>query len=315
MRKLLLPFLLLPLLLAAAQAQLWGPVPLGTASGGGGGGGGYAGPGDVVSGAAGAYSCGAAYSVAYAAGTGGLCDLQRSSDSATCTIKAATSGTADLTGTYCSGATVSSFCGASGGHCLVVDFIDQSGNSRTMISTFAGTSYPLLVFNYTNSLPCVQFASSAWAATAVFSMPNTSQPQTMSIVTLTAGTGAGTPPNYMTARDNGGNVGPSIYAPTSTTVAAYAGNELGPVTVTAALHAVLAVYDGTSSVLNVDGAETTGDVGTQVTATEVSLSSDVVGTSGTFGDQTVCEALIYFSGFSSGQRSSMNSNQHSRWGF
>src|SRR4051812_47838038 len=52
----------------------------------------FSGPGDAVSGALAFWSCSRAYTAAYASGNGNACDIQRTSDSATCTTKFASNG-------------------------------------------------------------------------------------------------------------------------------------------------------------------------------------------------------------------------------
>jgi hypothetical protein len=102
----------------------------------------YQGPGDIVSGATYFWSCTRGYTAAYASGGGNACDVQRISDSKTCTIVLTASGFADMTTTYCNSATqsVPTFC-ALANDCGFTKIYDQTSNGNVVTQTLASTRY------------------------------------------------------------------------------------------------------------------------------------------------------------------------------
>ena len=112
----------------------------------------YQGPGDVVTGAIGFWSCGRAYNSTYAASAGNLCDVVLTTGgAAACTIKAATNGQADLAGSYCAGSTTLATACAAG--CSISKMYDQTGTGHNAVQA-ALAVMPPLILNALNGLPC-----------------------------------------------------------------------------------------------------------------------------------------------------------------
>lgn len=90
----------------------------------------YVGLGDIVSGAAGYYDCTFAYSGTYASSNGKMCQVTRASDSHTCDILSATSGSQGNTGNCSTGGdngqTLTAFLTSTTGTWTIA--YDQSGN-------------------------------------------------------------------------------------------------------------------------------------------------------------------------------------------
>src|SRR5262245_58110091 len=124
----------------------------------------FTGPGDAVSGAVVYWSCSRAITSAYAAGGGNACDIQRTSDNATCTTKFATNGFLDVTTAYCSSntQTITQFCNAT--TCGASKMYDQTGSNNCNSGTnpcdvvqTTQASQPTLNLSCLNSKPCLQF--------------------------------------------------------------------------------------------------------------------------------------------------------------
>lgn len=151
--------LLAALLLFAAPA--WAQVPL-TGAGKAGALVTYQGLGDLSLGTFIFYrSCSRAFTASYAAGAGALCEVTRTSDNATCTIKAAVSGFADLTTAYCSGntQTIVQFCNAT---TCGVDKRTNQANPGTFDDVQAtAANRPSLTFSGIGSLPAMTFAAAS----------------------------------------------------------------------------------------------------------------------------------------------------------
>ena len=118
---------------------------------------GYTGPGDVFNtGQTGFYSCARAYNAAYAAATGNMCDVViTSTGTAACTIKAATTGFADLAGTYCAASTNLATACAAG--CSVTKVYNQvnPGTCDQIQATLASMPLLLLSSTPTGTLPAI----------------------------------------------------------------------------------------------------------------------------------------------------------------
>ena len=95
----------------------------------------------------------------------------------------------------------------------------------------------------------------------------------------------------------------------------YAGSVSAAVTANDnAFHAANSVFNGSSSILMVDGSDTTGLVaGAGSIANPISVGDDGGGAS--FMTGYVAEVGIWSTAFSGTNRTNINSNQHSYWGF
>jgi hypothetical protein len=209
----------------------------------------FQGPGDIVGSAVFYWSCTIAYTAAYAAAHSSACALQRTSDSATCTMNFATNGVADTTvGTPCAGATVASFCNAT--TCNVTGMSDQTGNGWTASSVLGP---PTLGFNTLGTCPSVFFTNSGQGGERNLGITANPQPFTgVAIINLSTTTGTGgdlTWSQNMTANTVTGNftVNP--------------GTPLNAAFTTGTRYAFIGVANGTSSSININGPQTTGGAG------------------------------------------------------
>jgi hypothetical protein len=245
----------------------------------------YEGPGDIVASAAAWWGL-RAYSDATIGDA--AVRLRRSSDNAEQNFATIADGGLDL-------AAISTFKGAA--NLFVVNLFDQTGNARHFEQTTAA-SQPALILSGIGSLPIVRFSTgSEFMYTGV---DFGAQPFTHS---------------FVCKRTSGlsliGTTGAQVYTGYKTNeifMAAGAG-EIG-VTVTGGIyHAVQAVYSGVSSDLNVNGSANSVSPGTNahVTAFQFNTNFDLVA--------DVAELGVWSVAFSSGQSSSMSSNQRTYWGF
>jgi hypothetical protein len=150
----------------------------------GGGGGSYSGPGDVISGASGFFSCSRVYNLASATTSTSMCDLVAvTGGAAVCTLRGSSSGLVDLTA-YCPGTTTppAACAAASGGSCKVTKMYDQTGSGNPITNATLATM-PTITFAAQNGLPSVNFlnANSTVLATAS-QIPGLTQPFTVSWV-------------------------------------------------------------------------------------------------------------------------------------
>ncbi|MGJ4888945.1 hypothetical protein ACQR1Y_12165 [Bradyrhizobium sp. HKCCYLRH3099] len=230
---------------------------------GGGGGGSYTGPGDTFStSAVGYYSCAQAWNGAYASSAGSLCDLVDSAAPTTviCTLKSTTSGSADLAGTYCTGGlTPSAKCAAAtGGVCNISKVYNQVSPGTYDLVQATAANQPPLTFSSTptGTLPainCGNGSTVSYVASAA-NMP-VSQPFTLAMVI-----------NRTTGSTAGGALGPSsagLFGSTASanTIGSTWGATLTATMSDAAWHFTSNLVNGASSAINVDGTETTGNVG------------------------------------------------------
>lgn len=271
----------------------------------------YQGPGDIVSGATAFYSL-RAYTAAIAtAGTQNIVDLRRGSDNATCTVPIGTAGNGfvDLTTqTPCAGATVTSFCNATS--CYISKWYDQSGNGRNVAQATAGNQPQLLLSGGPSSTrPYIAFgrASSQYLSG---SDPTLSSPVTFSAVYDRTGS--------LTSIANIINLSTTGFAfqtPALNNLISVVGG--GPSVFSAAAadsawHAVQGVDNAGSSVLYIDGTSNTGSISSG-SSTGLGVGGSVTG--GNTLDGRMAEGGFWASAFSSGNQSSMNTNQHNYWGF
>jgi hypothetical protein len=144
----------------------------------------YQGPGDIVSGATFWGSCARVYEASLASTFTSLCDLVSSSAPTTvlCTLRGSATGLVDLSA-YCTGAvTPAALCALqTGGVCNVAKVYDQTGNGNHLLQTTAATQ-PILTFSGANGLPGMTGTSAA--ATVILSAGNITQalPFSMSAV-------------------------------------------------------------------------------------------------------------------------------------
>ena len=268
---------------------------------------GYSGLGDLVSGASEYYSCGRAYTSAYAASNGKLCNIIRASDSETCDILAASTGGSGVT-TNCSGSdngeTLAVFLSATTG--TWTEAYDQTGNGHVLTQA-TGSKQPGAALSCLGSLPCISTvgaSSQVLAGTGA----NLSQPYTIVLAALNSDSTGNV---LMMATGNCAPVFMGWQNATTSNFDFYAGSDTSVAGATHnALHFYQFVANGASSVGNIDGADNTISSGTDATGTSLAL-----GACTGFGYSTsqIAEMGVWPAGFSSGQRSSIYSNMSSYW--
>lgn len=289
------------------------------------GGGSYTGFGDLgLSGVKVYYSCARSYTAALAATNNNLCDIADASTGSTftCTMKAASTGFADLTSSLCTAGTltVAAFCTLHTS-CVVTKMYDQtgatacSGSVACDIVQATNALQPALTFSVLNSLPCPTFGDSG----------NKRLASSASITSIS------TPFSYSGVAKNGvsnGNFNVVIEAGTSGVSA-----QLGYLTTTHyylfegsaanssvtissnASHAVQGMFAATSSAskIAVDTTTDTVDPGAAAAINgTIVLGNDAGG--GTGYDGSVCEGVI-MSGDQSGNFGTINTNQHGSNGY
>jgi len=276
----------------------------------------YTGPGDVV---AGAYAWWGlrAYTAAYAAATGNIADLVAvTGGGAVCTLKAATDGTADIVGTYCSATTVPLACAAaSGGSCKISKLYDQTGGGRDLVQATLATM-PALIFGPVTGLasnrPAMVFANAQFLGrTTAFGIA--AQPLTMSVVSIRT---SGTTDVGMLAGSTGNDA--EMILQGATVASIFAGSPtLTATTTNNAWHSFHGVFSGASSAVNVDGTNTTGTTGTGAIngAAGIWLGRDSFQASGSWWVGNINEAGIYTSALTPTNMTNLSSNQHSYWGY
>lgn len=117
----------------------------------------YTGPGDVVAGAKGWYSCTRAYNAAYATGSNVGCNIIRASDSDACDLLITSSGTMGNT-VNCgvggdNGQSAVSFCTST--TCTVTKLYDQTGTTNATMSNGTVASQFTLTFSCIGSFACI----------------------------------------------------------------------------------------------------------------------------------------------------------------
>jgi concanavalin A-like lectin/glucanase superfamily protein/alpha-L-arabinofuranosidase B-like protein len=306
-----LTFLLLAILPVQAAIRSVLQITIGAPAG-------YTGPGDVQSGALAWYSCSRAYSAAYATANGNMCTVTRASDSATCTFKAATDGTADLTvGTPCTGSTtVTAFCNAT--TCSVSGVYDQSGANGCTgaipcdLPAPIAARQPPFTFSCVNSHPCINpngAASSGLISTATIA----AQAQPFTLIAAARRTGATTTTQIIISfgSSSATNLG---YTTNVNEVRMNAGSTAPFNATDAGFHALAAVIQNTTSVGYSDGTATGGTTGTVT----IGASADI-----TLGNNSaltvpmtgyIGEAGVWPGAMTSTQAKAMCTNQRAWWG-
>lgn len=278
----------------------------------GGGGGGYTGPGDIVSGAAFWVGLRAYSSSIAAGGTQKLANIRNTVTNETCDIIVASNGgfgnVASCSGSS-NGLSVATFCALSSGTCKIAELYDQTGNGVHFLQTTAANQ-PTLNQSCIGSLPCVQSAGSPVFMTAT----TTTQAQPGSFAAeytqttnggynqLTGSVSDGV--NWAVQTDNSGG----SKACTGSSALLCAALSLSQE------HAVQGVWNGASnSVINVDGAETTGNAGTNGQGTPTTLLAQAGG-GNHFLIGHMAEYGEWYSVNNSTQRTNLCHNIYTYWG-
>lgn len=253
----------------------------------------YVGPGDIVPGAAAWYGL-RAYSKAKCRTR--ICNVVRASDSATKDIFTLGDGRIDV-------ATLQGFLSGTTGK--IVTLYDQIGTYDVTQATDGNR--PTVILNGLGTFPTGAFTPAQQLASAG-TFTGFAQQWTMSMVAMRTG-------NFTSAGGVLGVGGCIIGFNASTNnVNMFAGsNALAPAT-DSVFHAVQAVANGASSILYVDGTSNTVNANTGAIS---SATTVLVGANGFGSNLTgqLAEVGVWPVGFTVGDQSRMNANQHTFWGF
>jgi hypothetical protein len=277
-------------------------------------GGSYTGPGDVVSGASAYYGL-RAYSSATRGGlVANLCNSTGGVD-----VTCADASSDAVTGNLVIPGSLVSFC--PGANCTVAKLYEQTGAACTggiAVCDSANTavaSRPILTASCTGSRPCMTLVRASsqqlTAGAGVVYTTSISQPFTVSTVAIRT---ASTTSINGICTFQGPSGARQMAFDTTTRIYIFPGSSnVNSGTVTnSAYHAVQGVFT-TNSLVYIDGTGgTPASGGTSTTTAPPFIGSD------SFGDNLdgqVTECGLWPIAFSSGQASSMRSNQHTYWGF
>ena len=260
------------------------------------GGGGYTGPGDIVATWSAWYSTTRAFSAAdrgnklFNLCTAGDASCEdESSDATTGLVALGTIGTA------CVGS----------GTCIVKTFYDRSGSGLDVTASLSNQQ--VYTASVLSGINCTLFASPAGAYTSAGSL---SVSQTYSMWGVSKFTGSSEGP-IITSDGNAvimGNHNSAI-----NTMHMYGGSDTGATASDNAFHTLLGIFAGAASIAVVDGSSTTGlSAGANALSSTVSIGHDLFG-GGYAGP--ICEAGIIPATVSSGNRTTLNSNAHTAYGF
>jgi len=265
----------------------------------GGGGGGYVGPGDIQTFTL--WSGLRAYSAAKAAATVALVDLVDQAGANPITINCTTAGALDASAiaTWVAAHSVTTI--------KVSKLYDQVGSNHLAQVTLA--NMPTLVANALNSSYGMSFNGTSTQLISTSSLSSQAQPYLFSML-LKAASAA----DYGLVSIDVGDFGGFVSEWKSLgNIRSYAGANIDVAISTNAWHAVQMLANSTSSVLGIDGSETTGDDGTQNTE-NANLIFGQEGGGANFFNGSLMELGFAAGAVSSGNRASLNSNMHAAYG-
>lgn len=181
---------------------------------------------------------------------------------------------------------------------FATEVYDQSGNSNNITQATAGSQPQFLPLCANGgTLPCIRTASSLTLASASLGSGFT-QPNTFSQVISPINLGGGS--NFWSESNL------TVFAVSGTTYGLSCGANFGVTTSTNTFHAFNGICNGSSSVINLDGTETTGNAGTNTGSGAVTIG---------VMQAEWAEAGIWTKlGFSGTQRTNVCGNQAAYWG-
>lgn len=267
----------------------------------------YTGPGDVVSGAFGWWGL-RAYNLAQV-GTK-VANICNSGDANCADVNSLSNGDFDVA--TATGSPLS--CGGAGGTCTVKILYDQTGanacggSACDLNTSTSAATRPTLTFNCIGTKPCMTFNGSSQFLRSSGSVTAKAQPNTLSAVAQTTNTGA----NRHIIGHVSGAANQLGYPTTNNTAQVYAGSNVTATASAGSYHALQGVQNGASCDINVDGASSTGNCGTQDFSGQVFMGQIF---SSQWMSGQVLEVGAWNIAFNGTQSSNMSSNQHSYWGF
>jgi hypothetical protein len=266
----------------------------------------YQGPGDIVSGAVFWGSCARVYNASLASTSTSLCDLVAvTGGAAVCTLRGSSTGFVDLAASYCAGTTPSAACAAaSGGSCKVTKVYDQTGTTAGAVQatlanmpglTFSGLGgLPVMAYVAANNSQLLSVASitlvQPFSSSAVYDRTGSLTTQQGICNTSAQNLASAGAANNVATIQAGGT--PSVTATDST------------------WHAINAVFNGNpNTAARVDSTDNTGLAGGVSAGTGTVRLGRL--TSGGALDGQEAECGMWPSGFTTQNRTDLNTNQHS----
>lgn len=304
MKRLILSLLCLSFSLTPARSQGWFPLVKPAAVG-------YQGPVDVKPSATAYWGLDAA-TAAYANGTNLLADLVASTGgAAVCTLRVATTGFADVSGSYCAGTTPPLACAAaSGGSCKIAKLYDQVGTNHMVQATSA--NQPAITFNAQGSLPGMTFSGGQ----VLVATNNVTLAEPFSVSYIAKRTAF--PANFSDVMSSGTGGAVQVgFDSTSGNAFVFAGTVQAAPAVENAFHAVQSAFasGGAGSTIYVDGVSSAinpGTAGFNGKAPTIG-GADSTPTNPLTG--VVLRVGLWPVQFSGSENSNLNSNAHTNWGF
>lgn len=207
-------------------------------------------------------------------------------------------GCTGFTGCPWDAAAATAHCAATS--CFGVTWYDQSGAVRSLGPQVTAANQPALVFNCNGALPCLQYTLTNQSLASAAFTPTTGVMSKSVVANRTAGT------NFVTFFRSGGATGNRVNGNSVATqwIVNGASGSIVPTASNAAWHAAQIVINGASSVVSIDGTETTGTITGGVTAAPLT----VIGSTGsTFNEGEV----VFWDGYAltAGERAALTANQ------
>ena len=225
--------------------------------------------------------------------------LRRASDSLTQDINYL--GFTGFTGAPLDTVQAAAFCG---GPCYVHTVFDQSGGNRHLVQA-APADQPLYVASCTpNGNPCMRLDASDWMQSSVSTSATTGVLTVSGVVKRTAGTTSA--PSVLSPA-GGSNL---AFYPAAGFMAVYPGPGLTATAAENAWHSAVAVVNGASSNLNVDGNQFPGTQATTPTS-GLPVMGSAAGAAYDWAEAMAWNAYV----LSPAEEAAVIANQRSFWGF
>lgn len=264
--------------------------------------GGYTGPGDIVSSWTAWYGL-RCFSTSY---TGNVAEIKDTATQLVVTTITCSSGGILNTGSPTALATT---CASA---CIITTLYDQSGSTNCSAAACNATAAPAAAMAFNYSATAANWYATATASTGAQSNSLTSpvsQPYTFSVVAQRTG-------NFTTQQQLCGTSGSGnevYFSSSANNLMMYAGSVVAFAATDSTTHALQAIFNGASSTTYLDGTGPTSisnpGAGTQSGAVQLSNTAS----NGTTG--RIWECGLHPTAISSGNQASLNSNQHTYWGF
>lgn len=191
----------------------------------------------------------------------------------------------------------------------LAEIYDQSGNAVHQLQATAANQ-PQLLPNCGNALPCITGNNSATLSFTRVTGLSSFTAASLSIVAERISNL--TTDQVIISTYNGGNQMQGAFSASTNKWNLYAGSRADATANDNALHAVQMVSNGASSIINVDGTETTVNPGGGGSSSALGLMTN--GGGGPFGNGYIQEAGAWIAQFSPGNRTSLCHNQFLYWG-